>query len=160
MKRFLCLSLALLLAFGLLACGGGKEEKTENAAWAGQFAAGYGKANVTPDWVVIMGGYTATGEATRKSTGVLNDLYITCVALTDESGNTALLYTYDSKSIDTKSANTMRAAISEATGVPVAQIYVSATHTHSAPNHDTTYLNFDESFVRLKEIILRRAGLV
>ena len=25
---------------------------------------------------------------------------------------------------------------------------------------DTTYLNFDESFVRLKEIILRRAGLV
>ena len=142
MKRFLCLTLAVLLAFGLLACGGKEEEKVEKPAWAGQFAAGYGKANVTPDWQVVMGGYTATGEATRKSTGVLNDLYITCVALTDESGNTALLYTYDSKSIDTKSANTMRAAISEATGVPVAQIYVSATHTHSAPNHDTTYLNF------------------
>lgn len=146
MKRFLCLSLAILLTLALVACGGGNEEgKTddeEKAAWAGQFAAGYGKANVTPDWVVVMGGYTATGEATRKSTGVLNDLYLTCVALTDESGNTALLYTYDSKSIDTASALKMRTAISEATGVPMEQIYVSATHTHSAPNHDSTYLDF------------------
>jgi len=141
MKRFLCLSLAILLTLALVACGG-KEEKEEQPAWAGQFAAGYGKANVTPDWVVVMGGYTATGEPTRKSTGVLNDLYITCVALTDESGDTALLYTYDNKAIDDTSAIQMRTTVSEATGVPMEQIYVSATHSHSSPEHDTTYLEF------------------
>ena len=142
MKRFLCVSLAILLTLALVACGGSGEEApaVEAPAWSGQFAAGYGKVNVTPQFPVMMPGYRATGESTRKSQGVLNELYITCVALTDETGNTVLLYTYDSVYIDNATAPKLLKNISEGTGIPEDKIFVCVTHSHSTPSHDSTYL--------------------
>ena len=138
-KKLFALALAAVLTLALLACGG-TEEKEEAPAWAGQFAAGYGKVNVTPKFPVLMPGYRATGEATRKSQGILNDLYITCVALTDETGNTVLLYTYDSVYIDNTVAPKLLKNISEGIGIPEDKIFVCVTHSHSTPAHDSAYL--------------------
>ena len=128
MKKILCLALAVLMLLGLCACSGKK------AAWEGKFSVGFGRVDITPEPGIAMGGYTASGEASRVAKGVYNNLYITCVAITDEKGQTALLYTCDVKSIATYTATQLRNAAAEATGVPKAQIAISATHTHSAPD--------------------------
>ena len=134
MKRFMCLVLVFLLAIGLLACG--KQDQSaqqptaeEPPAWAGQFAVGYGRVDVTPDYSVGMRGF---GDV-RMSVGVLCKLYITCVAVTDETGNTVLLYTYDCKNMNQTLHNTMRQAISDATGVAMDNIFIGCTHSHSTP---------------------------
>ena len=139
MKKFLCLTLAVLLAFGLLACGGDKEEtKAEKPAWEGKFAVGYGRADVTPDHSVGMRGF---GDV-RQSVGVLNKLYITCIAVTDETGNTILLYTFDCKNMGEAKLMTIREAVSAATEVPVNQIFIGATHSHSTPDAIDEYVTF------------------
>ena len=139
MKRFLCLALAMLLTFGLLACGGKEtEEKAEKPAWEGQFAVGYGRADVTPDHSVGMRGF---GDV-RQSVGVLNKLYITCIAVTDETGNTVLLYTFDCKNMGQAKLLTIREAVAEATQIPVEKIFIGATHSHSTPDAIEEYVAF------------------
>ena len=141
MKRFLCLALAVLLALGLLACGGNAEKeegKAEKPAWAGQFAVGYGRADVTPDHSVGMRGF---GDV-RQSTGVLNKLYITCIAVTDETDNTVLLYTFDCKNMGEAKLRTIREAVAAKTEIPVEKIFIGATHTHSSPDAIEEYVTF------------------
>lgn len=142
MKRFLCLLLVLVTAISLLACG--KQEAPqapaaeEKPAWAGQFAIGYGRVDVTPDYTVGMRGF---GDV-RMSVGVLNRLYITCVAVTDETGNTVLLYTYDCKNMNQTLHNTMRQAIADATGVPMDNIFIGCTHSHSTPEPGEPFFSY------------------
>ena len=140
MKRFLCLTLAVLLALCLLACGGSgeKEETAEAPAWEGKFAVGYGRADVTPDYSVGMRGY---GDV-RMSVGVLNKLYITCIAVTDETGNTVLLFAYDCKNMKETDALPMRKAVSAATGIAVENIFINCTHSHSTPDLIEPFLTF------------------
>jgi len=141
MKRILVWILVLALSISVLACG--KQETApvteEKPAWAGQFAVGFGRADVTPGRDVIMGGYTAAGEATRTSTGILSRLYLTCVAITDETGRTLLLYTFDAKSPSASIFLQMQNAVMEDTGVPIEDIVFSSTHTHSSPDFDPYY---------------------
>lgn len=131
MKRFLCLTLVILMALGLLACN--KAEKVEAPAWEGKFAVGFGRADVTPSFSVEMKGYGGAGLGPRMSESVLSNLYMTCLALTDETGHTVLFYSFDHKSFSDKNSKILRQAASEATGVAVEDIIISCTHTHSAP---------------------------
>ena len=119
MKRLLCLSLAALMVIGLFACGAKEEAKTEEApAWAGQFAAGFARVDITPSNNVDMSGYSETGE----------------IDLTDEGGNTMLLYVLDALKIDYQMAKGIREDVSAETGVPAENIVINCTHSHSTPN--------------------------
>lgn len=139
MKKVLCLLLVLIMTLGLCSCGGKEtEEKTEKPAWDGQFAVGYGRADVTPDHSVGMRGF---GDV-RQSVGVLCKLYITCVAVTDETGNTVLLYTFDCKNMGQAKLLTIREAVTEATGIPVEKIFIGCTHSHSTPDAIEEYVAF------------------
>jgi len=131
MKRFLYLALVFVLAMGLLACN--KAEKAQTPAWEGKFAVGFGRSDVTPTFSVEMKGYGAAGSGPRMSENVLSKLYMTCIAITDETGHTVLFYSFDHKSFSQTNANVLREAASEATGIPVEDIIISCTHTHSAP---------------------------
>ena len=134
MKKLNCILLVILMLLSLAACGA--QEETEQAAWSGSFAAGYGRADITPTGSVSMTGYAEAGESVRMSQGVLSKLYLTCIALTDESGSTVLLYTLDCIRINHLPATEIRKAVSEATGVPADNILISATHSHSTPDVD------------------------
>ena len=90
---------------------------------------GFGKELAMPDAVMPLGG---VGMVDRDYTGVIDPLYITCIALTDETGKTILLYTQDFLRSDTYVVP-IRQAISDVTGVPFDHIMVASTHTHSAP---------------------------
>ena len=132
MKKYLCLFLTVFIVFGLLACGA-QEAQEEKPAWSGSFAAGFSRVDVTPKNSVGMGGYSETGEPVRMSQGVLNNVYFNCVALTDEGGNTMLLYVLDALNIDYQIAKNIRAEVSTATGVPAENIVINCTHSHSTP---------------------------
>ena len=90
--------------------------------------AGYGRADITPDYPVHMQGGNWRG---RVSTGILDTLYATCIALT-VGEQTVLLYTTDLKLVTKNFSEVTRDEISAATGVPRENIYLSATHTHSS----------------------------
>lgn len=93
---------------------------------------GYSRVCITPTESVPLAGYGATSK--RMSTCVTSDLYTTCLAFTDEKGNTALVVTNDLILSRADWTTPARQAMSEATGVPLENILVSATHTHSGPD--------------------------
>ena len=128
MKRILSVVLVVLMLISLTAC------KKEKDPLAGKFSVGYGRADITPEAGITMSGFAAQGEATRVAEKVLDELYITCIAITDPSGKTILLCTFDAVRIREEVAKDLRAAVSKATEVPVEQIMISATHSHSTPD--------------------------
>lgn len=131
MRKAICLILAVLLALSLCACGGQKEQG---------FRVGFGRADITPKQPVSLHGYFEL----RQSTGVLNKLYATCVALSDGS-NTVLMYTVDIIGMNDVAGEYME-KVSEATGIPASNIVASATHTHSGPSNQTDNFYWENQF--------------
>ena len=131
MKRLVCIILALIMTFSLVACGG--EKKSEKHAWEGLkgLHVGYGKAAYTPGEGTPMGGYGAS--MSRLSTGMLSDLYLLCLAVTDGE-DVFLLYAMDMCTMAEVWVKRARDRVSNATGIPQNQIIICSTHTHSAPD--------------------------
>ena len=101
-----------------------------------KLSVGFGRVNITPSESVPLYGYG--NSSGRMSEHVLDPLYATCLAFTDEEGETALIYTIDTASPFDVCTEVWRPAVSEATGVSMDHIMVSATHTHSAPDYENT----------------------
>lgn len=93
---------------------------------------GYSRKNITPDEPTPLGGYGNTSA--RMSQGWYSQLCATCIAFTDDTGETMLLYTTDMIRAQGFLMVQTRNAISSATGVPEDHIQIAATHTHSAPD--------------------------
>lgn len=94
---------------------------------------GVGRANITPKYSVPLDGYGNTRF--RMSEGAYDPQYSTCIAFTDETGETVLLF-HNDLCRQHHRVLAARAAIAEATDVPVDHIILHATHNHSSP--DTT----------------------
>jgi len=92
--------------------------------------AGFAKVDITPDYSVGLSGYS--NPENRRSEGIADRIYTTCIALT-EGEDTVLLYTVDCCSIGLGFAEEIRNVVSKATGVPGEHIFCAATHTHNAP---------------------------
>lgn len=119
MKRIICIALTLVLVLGLCACSGfGLSNKLQ---------VGFGRVNITPDYTLEL-----DGSATERfSEGFMDYIYVTCVALR-HSEQTFLVYTMDFICATDRFVDPAKDAISEATGVPVENILMNATHTHSS----------------------------
>lgn len=126
MKKLFTLLLAITMLLSLCACGQSAAKEPE------VFRVGFGRADITSKVSVPLAGYGNTLE--RMSQGYLDLLYATCVAITDEKGETVLLYTVDLDLTRTDWMEDQRSKITAATGVPAERIMVSATHTHSGPD--------------------------
>jgi len=96
------------------------------------FRVGFGRRCISPEESVPLAGYGNTSM--RMSESILSDLYATCVAFTDSEDNTVLLFHNDLIASKATYMLPIREAISQATGVPVGQVMIAATHTHSAPD--------------------------
>ena len=126
MKKILCIALAALMVFALCACGGGEgEEKTEKG---GTFQVGFGRTDITPTSPMPMGGYGQTDK--RLHQNVLDKLYATALAITDEEGETVILFHTDL--INSSQHEDVRQQVEQATGVPKDHIVLGSTHTHSS----------------------------
>jgi len=149
MKKIVCLLLALVLVMGLAACGGSEPAATENANTATEattkgedtateptggdqadysgLQVGFGRESIVPD---ATGVEIAGGDASaRLSTGYRDEVSATCIAIR-EGDQTILLYTIDFIVVD-QHVYAAQEDIAAATGIPVENILLNTTHTHS-----------------------------
>lgn len=128
---FCCLAMVLTIFGG---CETAPKEHT--------LRVGFGRVLANPDMGVPLAG-AGTGDS-RISDKIVDDLYVTCIALTDETDNTILMYSEDLL----YAYNGGLRKVIEATGVPFENIMIAATHNHSAPG-----MNFDhEGSYRYQEL--------
>ena len=149
MKRILAFVLILALALPLVACGGGTSlvqeetetfirttaEKTDPDAVTGEhdptgFSAGFGRGKMTPTEPVPLAGYGNLDM--RLSNRTLDDLYVTCVALSDGE-NKLLVLTSDMISTTSGMQKFAGNYAEKHLGVPADHVFLCATHTHSGP---------------------------
>ena len=155
MKKIVCLFLAFLMLFSLVACdgvpgvGNGDTNNTENVGDAndtdkvgdtdlpaftgkveaepydGVFKVGYSRKDITPAVPINQNNGTVYSK-------VLDKLYATCVAVNDGE-NTALMFTIDTKGLGYAPYMSIVKRISSATKIPEENIMISASHSHTAP---------------------------
>ena len=130
MKKWICLMLAVLLMLSLVACGTAENSEPAQTAATG-LQVGFGRQKIMPDGNVTLGG---SGTFDRVSEGYLDILYTTCIAISDETGNTVLLITNDLVNSQDSYAVPAKEKISQETGIPVENIMMAGTHTHAAPS--------------------------
>lgn len=157
MKKILSVLLAAASTCGLAACAssGNADESvptsqmTEasdatDAAEACGLRVGFGQVNITPDYSVPLQGFGNTAK--RMSTGYQDYIYTTCIAVSDEEGNTVLLFANDLCTSEETITEKARTVIREATGIPEDHIMISASHTHSGPDTSNTAVSAIETY--------------
>lgn len=132
MKKILAIFLVMAMVLPLCACE--KQEPEPDS----KLLIGYAKAEITPEASVPLNGYGTSSE--RMSGEVLNDLYVTCLAI-DDGKTRALLYSQDIYTSTAVLTPTLRSEISSATQVVQDNIFIAATSTYSAPDMKSTHEN-------------------
>ena len=140
-KSFFCLILCFLMLFAFVACNGdtsnGEQGVTnapestldvgDVAANKVDFSAGYARADITPTaYPILLGG---GGEANKT----VENIYATSVAVS-EGETTALFITLDVMNIPNAFYSKAVQNINKATKIDRKNIFLSATHNHSAPD--------------------------
>lgn len=92
---------------------------------------GFGRADITPDASVPMGGYG--NPKLRFNEQIRDPLYATCIAFTDASDNTVLLFHTDMLQAYADLTAKVRETLCEAYGIPAQNVMIAATHSHSTP---------------------------
>lgn len=101
--------------------------------------AGFGKTSMVPDYSVPLLGY---GNSTsRMSQGYLNPVEVSCTAVQDSSGETVMLISMDMALVNTYVRLNALPMVAEATGVPLENLILTATHTHSGADICTDHQN-------------------
>jgi len=132
MKKTISLVLCMIMVLSLF-CGCGPVENpgegtSEPAKVEHSLRVGFGRADITPETTVPLGGGSG-----NISYSVEEPLYLNCVAITDETDNTILVYMIDLLGSYGEFAM-QRRAIAKATGVNELQIMFAATHNHTGPD--------------------------
>ena len=130
MKKVIAILLMLAIVLGLCACGGSGEEAAQTEPAYQGLQMGYARELIMPEKQVNISG--SGNQEHRVSTGFLDYLYATCIAIT-EGENTILLFSTDTLTAKSSWTGEARRQISGATGVPEANIQIGGTHTHSGP---------------------------
>lgn len=130
MKKTLSLILCILMTVSLFAaCGKSGDNSTTGSD--SQFSVGYGSADISPKESVKLGGFGDHEE--RYSSKVSEPLMTTCIAITDEDGETVLVLANDLLNSVKTWVEPTRELISKETGIPFDHIMFHSSHTHSAP---------------------------
>lgn len=157
MKRIIAIIMTVCLVLCVAACGESSEKKTADTTSAktvkdvkiedkhkGKFRVGYGREIIMPDDSVPLAGYGNTSK--RLSSGYLDELTISCTAVSDEKDNTVLLFAVDLIGISDKNIAVWSEIITKATGIKQANIIFNCSHTHSAPDTTNTVIGTIPAF--------------
>ncbi|MDY0167137.1 MAG: LamG-like jellyroll fold domain-containing protein [Thermoguttaceae bacterium] len=107
----------------------GVAEAADVPSRPGAFRAGAHAQDITPDWfpVVVNGGFQP-----RYAEKALDPLHARCLVLDDGAGQLAIVVV-DSCVMDRAVIDEAKEKAHKLTGIPTGRMFVSATHTHSAP---------------------------
>jgi len=114
-------TIALSVLVSSSALGQDKQESTR------QFRAGAAASNITP----MLGGGIVGGWGTPQATHIHDELHARCLALDDGQTRLALAIC-DSVGIAREVFDEAKQLVNNATGLPLENMLMSATHTHSA----------------------------
>ena len=92
------------------------------------FKVGFSRVNINPPMGIEIAGYFKE----RRAEAILDDIEINAIAF-DFNNKKALILSIDHCGVKLQIADAFRKKVSEATGVPVEAIFLSATHSHTAP---------------------------
>ncbi|MEY4938722.1 MAG: hypothetical protein RIQ93_457 [Verrucomicrobiota bacterium] len=116
-----------LLAVFTLAFAAAAQGAAASSSGARVFRAGAATSNITPTiGAGIVGGFTIP-----PSTHIHDELHARCLVL-DDGASRLVFVVVDSVSVNREVFDEAKRRIHEATGIPVANLMMSATHTHSA----------------------------
>ena len=96
------------------------------------FKVGYSRANISPQEPCPLSGFGSGRN--RISNRIMDELYASCLALTDAEGNTAVVFSLDLQRPQEEVIAEIRQAVTAATGIAGDKILLCATHTHSTPD--------------------------
>ena len=130
MKKWISMLLLTAIFMSFAACNSSSNEDKKDP-YAGQFRVGYGQATMNPVESVPLGGYGNT--STRKSQTITDDMFIRCIALTDENDNTQLIYSLDSVRVYAQALGVI-ANVAYEMGISYDNMLINASHSHSAPD--------------------------
>lgn len=109
---------------------------------------GFGRAVITPTEPVHLSGGS---DPKRISNNILDDMTVTCIAITDASDRTVILMTEDMQHVTASFAAPAIEGIAEVTGIPVDDIILCATHTHSVPTQNLKFPGVEAFYPIYKE---------
>jgi len=155
MKKAVCLMLTFLLTVSLFSACARQPEETTQPEVKHVLQVGYGRMDISPTESVPLSGFS--NGLDRMSTEVSDPLYATCIAFTDETGKTVLLYHLDLGNSYSLQILKARNEVSDATGIPFDQILVSATHNHTAPHLGTDHPSMTRYLEMLYEQMVKAA---
>lgn len=94
---------------------------------------GFGRTDITPTEPQPLAGF---GNCERRMPNqiILDPLYATCIAFSDEAGSTVLIFTTDLIHHGDRSIVGIRERIEKELGIPGNRVMIQGTHTHSAPD--------------------------
>lgn len=107
-----------------------KEKNTEPIVLPEGFSAGYGRRVVNPDQGTSLGGWPSAAQ--RLSGSIVDDIKLTCTALSDGE-KIFFLFSTDALAVSDALFNKIASLAEKNHGVPVENVIVNATHSHSAP---------------------------
>lgn len=129
MKKVLAIALLTVMVLSMVACTPKNAEAAD--PYAGTFRVGFGEALINPRESVPLAGY---GRSTsRMSQNITEDLYVQCVALTDEQDNTVLIFSADAIRADDALLSATAAASADL-NVPYDNVILNVSHSHSSPD--------------------------
>lgn len=138
MKNILCFILCAILCAGLLTGCSETPIQETTAPQSHSLQVGYSRTDISPETPVPLSGYSNYED--RISTEVTEPLGAACIAFTDEAGNTVLLFHLDLSTCDEEIIGSIRRSIAKKHDIPVSNVQVSATHTHSGPAYSHSNL--------------------
>ena len=129
MKKVLSLILCVLMLVSVCGCSASEDKQTTGTTEpvANALKVGFSRKDITP---------TETGlpmTSSRYTSGVVDNLYGTCIAITDAYDNTILLFHLDLQSSYDAICQWARKDIVKELGIPAECIMFTATHTHRSP---------------------------
>ena len=142
MKKAFSLILVAALLISLCACGAEAQSGASPTA-AGGLQVGFSKVCITPKAPVAL---SSTNQATY--TAVHEDVYLTCVAITDAEDNTILMFTVDVSYTNASNQQNLIELASKTTGVPEGNISYSCTHNHSGLDPSGTVITLLKNAIK------------
>lgn len=89
---------------------------------------GFSRVNINPPMGIEIAGYYKV----RRAEAILDDVEINAIAF-DVAGKKAIIMSIDHCGVKLEIANEFRSRVSQATGIPMEAVFISATHSHTAP---------------------------
>ena len=131
MKKMLCLLLAVFMVLSVAGCSGQGQKETTAAplAQSSPVRVGYGRVCITPEVPCAL---SSTEQAVYDK--VYDDIYLSCVAITDANDVTMLMCSIDISFLSNAELLMVLTSASKATGVPIKNISFTVTHNHSGIN--------------------------